>query len=90
MNELKTIKVKAVSYDKDNNIDGGVNIYWTEGAHVVLYQTWEYRCSGNVYSVISPDPIGEDGLLDYFLENWTKGEIEYHLDPENPVNENYC
>jgi hypothetical protein len=72
MNELKTIKVKAVSYDEDNNIDGGVDIYWVPGAHVVLYQTWE------------------DGLLDYFLENWTKGEIEYHLDPENPVNENYC
>lgn len=86
----KTIELKAVSYDEAGNIDGGLNIYWVEGAHVVLYQTWEYSCSGNTYSVISPDPIGEDSLLEYFLEAWTKGEIEYHLDPDSPVNENYC
>jgi hypothetical protein len=86
-NVKPTIELKAVCYDEDGQVAGGLKMYWVEGQRVVLYQTWEYTCSGNIYSPVSPDPIGEVSLLEYFIERWSKGEVEYHLDD---VNQNYC
>lgn len=93
MNTRKTIEIQAVRYDEDGQEAGGVNIYWSKGSRVVLVQEWEYRCAGNTYSQISPDPIGEQGLLEYFLASW-KWKTEPGEDPVEyivkSVNENYC
>lgn len=86
-NVTPTTWIKALSYDEDGQISGGLNIYWTQGSRVVLYNTWEYTASGNIYSPVSPDPIGEVSLLEYFIDCWTQGEIEYHMED---VIENHC
>jgi hypothetical protein len=86
-NTTDTIWVKALSYDEEGQVTGGLNLYWTQGARVVMYNTWEYTASGNIYSPVSPDPIGEVSLLEYFMESWTKGEVEYYLED---VVQNYC
>lgn len=65
-----TVELSVDQLDEDGNVQGGLRFYWTEGAHVVLVQAWEYSCSGNIYGPVNPDPMAQDNLLDYFLECW--------------------
>lgn len=72
MHTLKTIKLSVDLINEDKDPIGGQIFYWTEGAHVVLIQSWEYRASGPVYGPINPDPMSGDNLLTYFIECWNK------------------
>lgn len=87
-NTAPTIQVKLVELDEEGKEQGGVNFYYVKGARVVLYQEWEYRCSGNVYSPVNPDPIGEEGLLEYlFGANWLGNDSKFTM---KDVDGNYC
>lgn len=80
-------KAGIVYHDEENNVQGGVLFFYPTGKDVVLYQEWEYRCAGNTYGPVNPDPIGSDGLLEYLMENWL-GQREdkfYSLDSDSIV-----
>lgn len=73
----KIIQLRVVYWDEDKNIQGGINFLLPEGSEVVMYQEWEHTASGNVWQQVCPDPIGSQGLLEYFLSAWQ----DKHLDP---------
>ena len=80
MNTLNTIKLSVFELSDDGFAEGGIDFYWTQGAHIVLIQRWEHRAAGNHYSQIEPDPMSGDNLLDYFLETWQDKEgVHYHV-----------
>lgn len=62
----ETVKASLVWYMEDGNVGGGLDLLWTRGAHVVICQPWEYRCAGNDYGQVYPDPMSGDDLIDYF------------------------
>jgi len=74
MNQIETVKLSVVYRDEDKNVAGGIDFYWPSGGRTVMYQEWEYRCSGNAYSQVKPDPMLGNSLLDYFLQNWQDKE----------------
>jgi hypothetical protein len=78
------IEVRLIHKDDNGNVAGGVNFYYTRGNSIILWQEWEYRCSGNSYGPVHPDPIGEN-LMDYLIDGWL-GEREgvvYQMDNVN-------
>jgi hypothetical protein len=85
----KTIEVRCVYRDEDKNIQGGVNFYWVVGAKTVLYQEWEHSCAGKIWEGVAPDPMAQDGLLDYFLECWQGRREDGYLYEVESVDEDY-
>jgi hypothetical protein len=75
-------RVGIVERDEEGNLMGGVVFFYTPGEEVILYQTWEYSCSGHVYGPVNPDPIGSDGLLEYLMGAWLgkREDHEYEID----------
>lgn len=82
-------RMAVVEKDESGDVQGGMVFLHPKGSDIVIYQKWEYRCSGNVYGPMLPDPIGSEGLLAYFLENWQdKAEpfeepVHYEIDSES-------
>lgn len=77
------IKIDAVSYDEDNNVDGGINFYWDKGNDQVLYQEWEFKASGPVWGPVNPDPMFSElksddpkaSFIDYVEQCWQAYKI---------------
>jgi len=63
-------RVKIVCKDEEGDVQGGMEFFHTPGNDVILYSRWEYRCSGNTYGPVNPDPIGKTDLLTYLIEGW--------------------
>lgn len=65
----KTIKIEAVLRDEEGNAQEGVDIYWTEGSTVFLFQSWDHRAAGRDWFEVQVS-FFDGNALDYFLEHW--------------------
>jgi len=55
----------------EGQVAGGIVFWHQPGSRVVLFQTWEHRASGRVYSEIKQSWTSTD-LVDYFnLQGWS-------------------
>jgi len=83
-----TIRVVTTEFDEDGDEIGGYIFLWVAGARVILVQEWEFKASGEVYGPVNPDPIGEDGVLEYlFGANYLGPNSTMHI---KSVDGNYC
>lgn len=69
------VKITTVIRDANNNIQGGVNFYRSEGEQTVLYQSWEHKGSGPVWNVVAPDPMAGDDFIQYLADCWSEYTI---------------
>lgn len=87
-NTAPTIRIELVHLDEEGREEGGMIFFYVKGARIILSQTWEYRCAGNTYGPVNPDPIGEDGILEYlFSANYLGRDSDYTI---KSVDGNYC
>ena len=66
MHTEETIKTSLVWYMSDGNLGGGLDLYWTRGAKVVICQEWLYNASGCTYDMVYPDPMVGANLVEYY------------------------
>jgi len=79
----ETVKL-SLEYQEEGQVQGGADLIWTTGAHVVVIQEWEYRCAGNTYNKVYPDPMVGEDMIDYYTQCWkSRGDKDYYVSSVN-------
>lgn len=87
--------IELVDLDENGKVQGGMDFWHVPGAHIYLYQVWEYRAAGNEYKQALPDPImsdpaGKMGALEYTVRQcWLRQVDMVFKNPVYPVDTDY-
>lgn len=65
------IKLEATGRELfEGNVAEGMTFWWDRGSRVILYQTWEHKASGRVYSQVQFTYTSDDLLTHFYGQGW--------------------